>query len=296
MGMRCDLHVHSVHSGMCTVPVVGRFCRESYSQPEAVYERLKRLGMDLVTITDHDSIGAAEPLRRHADFFLSEEVTCRMPSGTELHVGVYDINERQHIEMQRRRGDLPRLIAYLGEQRLFYSANHIFSGLTGRRALEDFQCFETMFPAIETLNGHMIRAANEQAARFAAAPGKAPVGGSDAHTLGSAGSAYTEVAGARDRIEFLKGLRLGLGRARGESGGYRKLTREILQIALEMARENIALAPLLPVAVAIPAVTLACHLSEVAFAHRWKRALERARSLPLDALLPEGEVAGGGVV
>src|ERR1700676_653314 len=88
--MRCDLHVHTRHSGMCTVPVLSRICRESYNPPLAVYEILKRRGMDLVTVTDHDSIDAVEPLRRHPDFFLSEEVTCRMPSGTELHVGVYE--------------------------------------------------------------------------------------------------------------------------------------------------------------------------------------------------------------
>jgi predicted metal-dependent phosphoesterase TrpH len=71
--------------------------------PLAVYEKLKRLGMDLVTVTDHDSIDAAEALRSKPDFFLSEEVTCKLPSGTELHVGVYDITERDHVELQRRR-------------------------------------------------------------------------------------------------------------------------------------------------------------------------------------------------
>ncbi len=59
----------------------------------------------MVTITDHDSIDAAEVLRRHADFFLSEEATVRMPSGTEMHLGVYGITERDHVEIQRRRSD-----------------------------------------------------------------------------------------------------------------------------------------------------------------------------------------------
>src|SRR5450755_3470668 len=76
--MRCDLHVHTLHSGMCGIPGLHSLVRESYNQPEAVYMRLKELGMDLVTITDHDSIDAVEPLRKHPDFFLSEEVTCRM--------------------------------------------------------------------------------------------------------------------------------------------------------------------------------------------------------------------------
>ena len=80
-------------------------CRECYNDPLAVYDRLKRLGMDLVTITDHDSIGAVEALRSRPDFFLSEEVSCTLPSGSALHIGVYDIAERDHVELQRRRDD-----------------------------------------------------------------------------------------------------------------------------------------------------------------------------------------------
>src|ERR1043166_6719100 len=116
--MRCDLHVHTRHSGMCTVPVLNRVCRESYNEPLAVYEVLKRRGMDLVTITDHDSIEAAEALRPFPDFFLSEEVSCVTPSGTRLHMGVYDIEERHHVQFERRSDDLLSLLAYLREQRL----------------------------------------------------------------------------------------------------------------------------------------------------------------------------------
>ena len=58
--VRCDLHVHTIHSGMCTLPLLRAICRECYSEPEAVYETLRRGGMDLVTVSDHDSIGAAE--------------------------------------------------------------------------------------------------------------------------------------------------------------------------------------------------------------------------------------------
>lgn len=44
--MRCDLHLHTIHSGMCTVPLARAFCRESHNEPGAVYYKLKRLGMD----------------------------------------------------------------------------------------------------------------------------------------------------------------------------------------------------------------------------------------------------------
>ena len=101
--MRCDLHVHSIASGMCNTPGLSRVCRESYNDPVEVYEQLKRLGMSMVTVTDHDSIEAAEALRRYPDFFLSEEATVELPSGTLMHLGVYQVTERDHVEIQRRR-------------------------------------------------------------------------------------------------------------------------------------------------------------------------------------------------
>ena len=113
ISMRCDLHVHSTGSGMCNTPGLRRICKESYNDPADVYARCKRLGMSIVTITDHDSIDSAEALRKHPDFFLSEEVTVRMPTGTEMHLGVYSITEKDHIEIQRRRNEEAEVVAGL---------------------------------------------------------------------------------------------------------------------------------------------------------------------------------------
>jgi predicted metal-dependent phosphoesterase TrpH len=254
---------------MCGVPLVRAVCRECYNDPLGVYDRLKRLGMDLVTITDHDSIGAVEALRSRPDFFLSEEVTCTLPGGTALHVGVYDITEGDHIEFERRRDDFESLAAYLHERRLFFSANHIFSSLTGRRAAKDFELFESAFPAIETHNGHMRAMANRAAAALAAFAGKSEVGGSDAHAMKSAGCAYTEVPDARTKQEYLDGLRMGRGKVFGESGSYWKLTRDVYEIACNMVREaplSILLAPLF---LAVPLVTLGNLVREIVFAQVW---------------------------
>ena len=108
---------------------------------------------------------APEELRRYPDFFISEEVTCTMPSGTQAHVGVYDLTERQHVEINRRRNDLIRLLAYLSEQRLFFTVNHVFSSLTGRRDADDIEWFSGYFPAVEARNGQMLPSANQHAAR-----------------------------------------------------------------------------------------------------------------------------------
>src|ERR1700738_2945661 len=209
--MRCDLHVHSVASGMFDAPVLSRICRESYNDATEVYERLKHLGMSIVTITDHDSIDAVEELRRYPDFFLSEEVTVKMPSGTLMHLGVYGISERDHAEIQRRRNDFIALLMYLTERKLFFSVNHVFSGLTGKRKEEDFSWFASYVPAFETRNGQMWMQANAGAERLAKRLGKVGIAGSDSHTIAGVGRTYTEVAGGRTAGGFFSGLGAGDG-------------------------------------------------------------------------------------
>lgn len=278
--MRCDLHVHTRHSGMCTVPVLNRVCRESYTEPQPLYQTLKRLGMDLVTVTDHDSIDAADELRRHPDFFLSEEVTATTPDGTELHIGVYDLEERHHLEIQRRRKDLPALCAYLGEQRLFFTINHVYSSLTGRRTERDFALFARHFPGMEALNGQIPELNNRRAGELAESWGKAAIGGSDAHTLASLGRTYTQVAGARTKREFLDGLRARRASLHGESGGYWKLTRAVWSLGTAMMRENYWTLGLLPLGALVPLVTLANSLREFAFVSRWAARTCRPRTRP----------------
>ena len=267
--MKCDLHVHSYFSGPCTTPIVGKLCRESYSPPEKIYAVLKRRGMDLFTLTDHDSIEGSEMLRSHPNFFASEELTCKMPSGSEVHIGVYDVSEGQHLQLLPRRNDLVALLMYLSEQRLFFSVNHVFSGLTGRRYLEDFEWFERYFPTFETRNGHMLDRANQDAAQLAKQWGKIGVGGSDAHALPSVGTAYTEVPGVRDKQEFFDGLRNGIGRVAGTSGCFTKLTRDVYVIAGEMMREKMWTSLLSPFALLIPGFTFWNYCDELLFRRRW---------------------------
>ena len=274
--MRCDLHVHTNRSGMCTVPVADRFCRESYNDPEKVYKLLKRRGMDLVTVTDHDSIDAAETLRSYPDFFVSEEVTCTLPSGTEAHVGVYDITERDHVEIQRRRRDLPALAAYLSEHRILFAINHVFSALTGRRTHADFALFQDSFPAMETVNGYLLPACNREAQALCARWRKIPLGGSDSHTLAELGRAWTEASGARTKQEFLDRLKSGQVRPCGRSGGYWQLTRAVWSIAAHLPGEYAWGFLLAPLAAVIPLVTLASCVHDRIFAAAWSRRIREA--------------------
>ena len=275
---------------MCTQPVLNRICKESYNDPQEVYSRLKAHGMDLVTLTDHDSIGGAEELRRNADFFLSEEVTCRMPSGTEAHVGVYDISERDHVEIQRRRNDVPRLLAYLTERRLIFSVNHMFSSLTGRRTLDDFRWFMTYFPCAEIRNGQIRALNNRKAEELARQHGRLGLGGSDSHTLLSLGSAYTEVPGARNKAEFMDGIRAGKAVVGGTDGGYFRLTTDVLYITAQMFREDPWKALLSPLALLVPLGTGVTFLNEVAFVRDWSTRVGQApRDLRADVFGDQGQ-------
>jgi predicted metal-dependent phosphoesterase TrpH len=267
-------------SGMCDTPLLNLVCRESYNQPDDVYARCKQLGMSIVTLTDHDSIDAAERLRRHSDFFVSEEVTCRMPSGTLVHIGVYHLSDRDHLEIQNRRNSFVALLMYLTEQKLFFSVNHLFSGLTGKRDAEDFHWFASYAPAFEVRNGQMWRPANRQAQNFAKRLGKIGIGGSDSHTIAGVGLTYTEVRGARTVGEFFAGLRARRGRVKGSEGTYSKLTADIYRIGAAMFQEKPATLAMLPLSVLVPAFTAAHWMNEVLFCKKWQKHLADADAVP----------------
>ena len=269
--MRCDLHVHTIHSGKCTVPGLSRICLESYNEPRALYETLKQRGMNLVTVTDHDSIDAAEELRKFPDFFLSEEVTVTLPSGTEMHAGVYDITEHDHIELQRRRTDTESLLAYALENRLFVTVNHAYSSLTGRRAEQDFDVFARDFHGVEVANGHMLARANQLAVAFAARYGKPMTAGSDSHSLHGAGRTFTEIPGVRNASEFVTALRRGQGVPHGESGNCWKLTQAISSIGWSLVRANRRAAVLSPLFAFVPLFSVVNYFREQAFAWYWGR-------------------------
>jgi predicted metal-dependent phosphoesterase TrpH len=231
--MRCDLHVHSRFSGRCTVPVLRNILDECFSEPEEVYDAARKRGMDLVTLTDHDTITGALRLLRRPGTFVSEEVTCVLPDERMLHLGVYDLSERQHEGVAARRLDAERLFAFLAEQHLPVSLNHPFSALTGRRRTEDLDLGFSRCTLVETRNGMLPAETNDYAARTAAHKGLATMGGSDSHTLHGVARAYTVVPGARTREEFLAGLRQGFTVPAGRSGTYAGLVRELMQLAVQ---------------------------------------------------------------
>ncbi len=233
--LRADLHVHSYHSGYAPH---FRFLRtrDCYSDPDAVYRVAKGRGMDLVTITDHDSIaGCLEFLARHPsadDFFISEEIESWFPDlPLKVHVGAYGLSERIHAEAQRLRGNVYELTAYLRREDVAFALNHMFFFFQRQIPLAQYlRAVLALFPAFEARNGAMLREHNgliEEVLR--ARVGEAPVGlfgGSDAHTLRRVGTTYTEAEG-RTREDFFSSLRGGRTRVGGRHGTTLDIAAEI---------------------------------------------------------------------
>jgi predicted metal-dependent phosphoesterase TrpH len=242
--MRADLHVHSYHSGYNhDLPFLRS--RDCYNCPEAVYRTAKARGMDIVTITDHDSIdGCLEFLSKHPDtpdFVIGEEITCWMPSTggapIEVHIAAYGMTERAHREIQPLRDNVFEVIAYLREANIFYVLNHLFHFYRGQMPMARYLELLDEVPALETRNGAMLAAHNRliealiearAASRGAgnASVRHAAVGGSDAHTLRRVGRTWTAVP-ATTRDEFLANLAAGRGVVGGDEGGTFALAADI---------------------------------------------------------------------
>lgn len=238
--MRCDLHVHTLHSGPVDLPGLRHLSRECYSEPMEVYETAKRRGMDLVTITDHDTVSGALQLAHLPDFIVGEEVTVELDMGRQIHLGVWDLDGKRHEQLQARRCDPESLFAWLAEHRVPACVNHPFSPLTGARDPVDFHLAFGALNLIETQNGTMPRATNELAHRASRGLGLSAVGGSDAHTLAGIGRAFTTVPRAQNRGEFLDGLRAGFTVPAGDSGSYARLTSDVFRVLGGALRENLS--------------------------------------------------------
>jgi predicted metal-dependent phosphoesterase TrpH len=206
--------------------------RDCYSTPADVYRVAKARGMDLVAVTDHDSIdGALELLDARpdaTDVIVGEEVSCTLPEGDiAVHLGVYGMTEPLHRQVQTLRRNVFDVIACLREANVFFALNHLLHFYRGQIPFGAYLQLLDEVPAIEVRNGTMLAAHNtlvellaERRSRLAAPmPPLAMVAGSDAHTLRRVGLTWTTAPG-RTREEFLLSLRQGLGRPGGLHGTW----------------------------------------------------------------------------
>ena len=115
--MKLDSHVHTFHSGKTTIYPLNYVLGESYNTPEKLYRCAKARGMDLVTITDHDSIQGALEIEDRSDVIIGSEITAFFAEdGTQCHIGVLGITEEQPRRIEKLRHDVLELMPYLHEE------------------------------------------------------------------------------------------------------------------------------------------------------------------------------------
>jgi predicted metal-dependent phosphoesterase TrpH len=235
---KADLHCHSVYSTFKYFRVANT--RDSYNRPEDVYRLAKQRGMDFVTLTDHDSIdGCLYLLNKQPDlddFFISEEVETWFPDTRQrIHINVFGIDERQHAEIQKRRENIYDLHAYLREEKILASANHMFQNYRMRNSPRQyFEEMLRMFDVFEVKNGAMASQHNRLVEDLMAVVREkrgdvSLVAGSDAHTLGPLARVYT-VAEAETASEFLEKVRQGQCFVWGAEMGFRVLLSDVYRM------------------------------------------------------------------
>lgn len=230
--MKLDLHVHTHYSGLTTLVPLHRVMKESYNTPESVYRRARGRGMDLVTITDHDSIDGVLTLADRPDVLVGSEVTGMFADdGVRVHLGVIGITPAQHREIQRLRGDVRELLPYLKREQIFTTLNHVASRINGRITAAHIASLMPWVDGIEVINGSRLPVQNRTATCLSDACRKVGVAGSDSHTRRGIGRTWVEAPAAVDRDSFLVELHAGRVRVGGRHGNYFTMASDMLRLA-----------------------------------------------------------------
>lgn len=189
--IRADLHNHTYYSP------------DSILSPKQAAERVRRLGLDCVAITDHDTVRGGLALREIADGFqviVGEEV--RSADGEIL--GLF-------LETDIPRGLTAReTMARIKEQGGIVGLPHPFDSL--RSGLDQAVMEELIgeIDFIEALNSRIVFGVhNKRALEFARRHGKPVSAASDAHCARELGRSYVEMPPFTGRDDFLASLRQG---------------------------------------------------------------------------------------
>ena len=260
---KCDLHLHSRHSDRPTEWILRKAgVPDSLSKPVQLYESLRKRGHEFVTITDHNTLGAARELKGREGFIPGLEITTYFPEDRcKVHLLAWQVDERQFGEIEKLRPNLIELGTFLRNEGIAHAVAHPLISVDGRMTADHFEKLLLRFEVFETANGLRSALAQEvvRACLDALTPetigalaekhrlepvGREPwkkgrVGGSNDHCGLYAGEVWTEVAGAKDAESFLRGVMEGKGTAHGEGGDPARFVNGLFHILFEFVREKV---------------------------------------------------------
>lgn len=251
---RADLHVHTrASSRSATGWLKALGVAESYSEPEHVHDLAMARGMNLVAITDHDTIDGAIELvdRGFKDVIIGEEVTTRFAdTGCLLHVLVWMLTPSLHDEIAAfgLREDAVALARWLRERRLPHALAHPLFDMNRKLCIRELERCALLFGGFEAMNGghttaahrtaflHFLEsfdstAATERHGINALWPQRWLTAGSDDHGLINIGRAWTAVEGRRAAPEFFERLTGGGALIGGRDACAESLAHQFIGVA-----------------------------------------------------------------
>ena len=259
---KADLHVHSSYSNKPTYWALRKFnCPESYTSPRFVYDTARKLGMDYVTISDHNTINGALEIAHLPGVFVSSEITSYFPeNGCKVHVVVVNITESQFRLIIELRKNVYEMVAYLQREGIAHFMAHPLYAQNDKLTIDIIEKALVLFATFEVKNGCRARRFNafteqvvagldaetlERLANrhdihpYGATPWiKGMVGGSDDHGGLFISRAHTAVDGADTLDAFIKGIMEGKSRAEGDDGGPLTMAHSMYGIAYSFYRER----------------------------------------------------------
>ncbi len=270
---RIDLHCHSKASDGPAVTALGWIdCPECYSEPEQVYDQARVRGMDMVTITDHDTIAGAMTLveRGYQDFIVGQEVTVYFPEDRcKLHVLLWGLTPEldDQITQLHLRSNVYDFAAWVRDHNLAHALAHPLYIQNGRLTLWHVERAALLFKNFETLNGAHPDTHQGTVERFldALTPGrvhelidkhgieplwdrtweKGLTAGSDDHGLLNVGNTWTEVTDedgtpVTSAPALLRQLRRGRCTPHGVGGHAALLAHQLATVGSHFYADRIA--------------------------------------------------------
>ena len=260
---KADLHLHSRYSDRPSEWILRKLgIPDSLSNPRKLYEGLRAAGHDFVTLTDHNTLGAAKELKGLEGFIPGIEITTYFPEDRcKVHLLAWNLGEMEVEVIEKLRANIFELASFLRQEGIVHAVAHPLLHLDGKMKPEHFEKLILLFQLFEKTNG--LRSPFGQEVAYAccssltekkirelsekhgfeplgATPWKKSwMGGSNDHCGLYAGRVWTEVAGARDAESFLRGVEAGRGGVHGEGGDPARLVNGLFHVIFDYLREKV---------------------------------------------------------
>jgi predicted metal-dependent phosphoesterase TrpH len=203
----CDLHVHTSYS------------KDGESSVEEVLRAAEAAGLDVIAITDHDSVdGAKKALALPSSVLVIPGIEVSTKQGHLLVLGVTEI-----IPAGLDVVDTVNIARRMGALLILPHPYHVWRHGVARRKKVGMSVVD----AVESFNSrYIVGSANKKAARIAKRLGKPCVGGSDAHNAKFVGFGRTFVEAEKNIPAILEAIRAGKVSCGGRKTPLRTYTRQ----------------------------------------------------------------------